>query len=338
MNGRSSRRRFVQGVGAASAVLLAGCGRLLWPGQTPSASRVPRIGMLWPTHEAYPRNNNEAFAQGLQELGYVEGHNILIERRYAEGQAARLPELVAELIHLPVDLIVAAGVLSIRAARDMTATLPIVMVIANEPVREGLVASLARPGGNVTGLSQMNVQLTGKQLELLKDMVPGLSRVALLWDPTIPGRAYELQEVEAAAQALGLRVQALEARTPEELEAAFAAAATGRTDGLLLQNSALNTVHLARIAEWAARNRLPTMSGFPEFAADGGLMGYGPDRADQWRRAATYVDKILKGTKPADLPVEQPMRFKFVINLKTAQMLGLTIPQQVLLQATEIIQ
>jgi putative tryptophan/tyrosine transport system substrate-binding protein len=331
---RLSRRQFVQGAGMAGLGLV-GCGRLPGPLQPPP--RVPRIGMLRPTNEAFPQNNDEAFAQGLQELGYVEGHNILIERRYAEGQAARLPELVAELIHLPVDLIVAGGTLSIRAARDATATLPIVMVIANEPVRQGLIASLARPGGNVTGLSQMNVQLTGKQLELLKDTVPGLSRVAFLWNPTVSHRAYELQESEAAAQALGLHAQPLEARTPEELEAAFAAAATGRADGLLLQNSALNSVHQARIAELAARLRLPTMSGFPEFAADGGLMGYGPDRADQWRRATIYVDKILKGAPPADLPVEQPMRFKFVINLKTAQMLGLPIPPHVLAQTTEVI-
>jgi putative ABC transport system substrate-binding protein len=331
-----ARRHFVRGAGLAGLGLLAGCG---WPpGQLQPPPRVPRIGILRPTDEAFPQNNDEAFAQGLQELGYVEGHNILIERRYAEGQATRLPALVAELIHLPVNLLVVGGTLAIRAAKDATDTLPIVMVIANEPVRQGLVASLARPGGNLTGLSQMNVQLTGKQLELLKDTVPGLSRVAFLWNPTIPDRAYELPESEAVAQALGLRVHPLEARTPEELEAAFAAAATRRADGLLLQNSALNSVHQARIAELAAQSHLPTMSGFPEFAADGGLMGYGPTRADQWRRAAAYVDKILKGARPADLPVEQPMRFKFIINLRTAQVLGLTIPPHVLLQATEVIQ
>jgi putative ABC transport system substrate-binding protein len=290
------------------------------------------------TNEVAQQGNSEAFAQGLQELGYVEGHNILIERRYAEGQVSRYPELVAELIQLPVDLIVAVGTLAIRAAKDATDTIPIVMVIANEPVRQGFVASFARPGGNLTGLTQINVQLTGKHLQLLKETAPGLSRVAFLWNPAIPDRAYELQETEAAAQALALRVQPLEARTPEELEAAFDAAASGRSDGLLLQNSALHFAHQARIAALAARNHLPAMSGFPEFAAAGGLMGYGPNLADQFRRAASYVDKILKGTKPADLPVEQPMRFDFVVNMKTAQALGITFPNEIMLQVTEVIQ
>jgi putative ABC transport system substrate-binding protein len=331
-----TRRRIVQGVGAVGLALVAGCGRLPWQAQPPP--KVSRIGVLRPTSEAFPQNNDEAFAQGLQELGYVEGHNLLIERRYAEGQPARLPELAAELIHLPVELLVAGGTLAIRAAKDATDTIPIVMVLANEPVRQGFVESLARPGGNLTGLSQLNVLLTGKHLALLKETVPGLARVAFLWNPAIPDRAYELQETEAAAQAQGLRVHPLEARRPEELEAGFAAAAMGRADALLLQNNGLNADHQARIAELAVQSRLPTMSGFPEFAADGGLMGYGPNRADQFRQAARYVDKILKGTKPADLPVEQPTTFDFAINLQTARALGLTIPPQVLAQATEVIQ
>jgi putative tryptophan/tyrosine transport system substrate-binding protein len=331
-----SRRRFVQGAGAAGLGLLARCGRLL--GQAAAPPRVPRIGMIRSSNAASLQGQDEAFARGLQELGYVEGHNVVVERRDADEQVARLPELVAELIQLPVDLIVAAGTQAIRAAKDATDTVPIIMVIANEPVRQGFVASLARPGGNVTGLTQINVQLTGKQLELLKDTVPGLSRVGFLWNPAIPDRGYELQATEAAAQALGVRVHPLEARTAEELEVAFAAAVTEPPGALLVQNSALSDVHQIQIAELAARKRLPTMSGFPEFAANGGLMGHGPNRADQFRRAATYVDKILKGTKPVDLPVEQPMRFDFVINLKTARTLGLTIPQHVLLQATDVIQ
>jgi putative ABC transport system substrate-binding protein len=313
---------------------VAGCGRLPWQ----AAPRVPQIGILWSADEGGRQGDQEAFAQGMKELGCVEGHNILIERRYAEGQVSRFPELVAELIRLPVDLIVVGGTLPIRAAKDVTDTVPIVFVVANEPVRQGLVASLARPGGNLTGLTQLNVLLTGKYLELLKATVPGLSRVGFLWNPAIPDRAYELQETEAAAQALALGVHPLEARTPEELEAAFEAAAAGRLDGLLLQNSALSSRNLARIADLAAQNLLPTMSGYPEFAAAGGLMGYGPDRTDQYRRAATYVDKILKGAKPGDLPVEQPMRFDFVVNLKTAQALGITFPNEILLQVTEVIQ
>jgi putative ABC transport system substrate-binding protein len=328
-----SRRRLAQGAGVAGLGLLAGCGR--WPGQAQPA-RVPRIGVLRSNPEqlgvtgAFPQDQEAAFVQGLRELGYAEGHNIHIERRYAEG--------VAELIQLPVDVILAAGTLAIRAAKDATDTIPIVMVIANDPVQQGFVASLARPGGNLTGLGDLGAQLQGKRLEVLKDTVPGLVRVAFLWNPAISDRAYERQETEAAAQALALRLHPLAARTPEELEAAFAAAATEPPEALLLQNSALISGHQARIAELAARSRLATMAGVPDFAANGGLMGYGPNRADQWRRAAYYVDKILRGTPPAELPVEQPMRIDFAINLKTAQALGLTIPQHVLLQATEIIQ
>jgi putative tryptophan/tyrosine transport system substrate-binding protein len=323
-----SRRRFVRRVGVAGLGLLAACGRL--PGQAQLPPRIARIGVVRATNEAFQQEQGEAFAQSLGELGYVEGRNLLIERRYADA--------IAELIQPPVDLIVAAGTLAIRAAKDATGTIPIVMVLASEPVRQGFVASLARPGGNLTGLSVINVELTGKKLDLLKDTLPGLTRVGFLWNPAVPDRAYELQEIETAAQALALRMQLLEARTLEDLDAAFAAAAAGQADALVLQNNALNAVHQARIAELAAQHRLPALSGFPEFAANGGLMGYGPNRADQWRRAASYVDKILKGAKPTDLPVEQPMRFDFVINLQTAQALGLTIPQHVLLQATEVFQ
>jgi len=327
---RLSRRQFV--AGAAGAGLLAGCGRLPWQVQP---AKVPRIGMLGTANEVEAQ---VTFTHSLQEFGYVEGQNLLVERRFADEQDARLPALVAELVSLRVDLIVAAGTLAIRAARDATDTIPIVMVIANEPVRQGFVASFARPGGNLTGLTQLNVLLTGKHLEFLKETVPGLSRVAYLWNPAIPDRAYELQETEDAAQALALLVHPLEARTTEELEIAFEAAATVRPDGLLLQNSAVTSVHLARIAELAAQYRLPTISGFPEFAAAGGLMAYGPSRIDQFRRAAYYVDRILKGTKPADLPVEQPMTFDFVVNMKTAQALGITFPNEIMLQVTEVVQ
>jgi putative tryptophan/tyrosine transport system substrate-binding protein len=331
---RVSRRAFLAGAGGLG--LVAGCGRLPWQAPPPT----PRVGYLAAISatDAVEVGRVDAFVQGLQGLGYIEGHNILIERRYAEGQASRLPELLAELIPLPVNLIVAGGTIAIRAAKDATDTLPIVMVIANEPVRQGLVASLARPGGNLTGLTQMNVQLTGKHLELLKLTVPALSRVGFLWNSAIPDRDYELQETEVAAQALALSVHPLEARTQDDLEAAVEAAVSGRLDGLLLQNNILSAAHHARIAELAARSRLPVISGFPEFAAAGGLMGYGPNLNDMYRRAAYYVDRILKGAKPADLPIEQPMTFDFVVNLKTAAALGITFPNEIMLQVTEVIQ
>jgi putative ABC transport system substrate-binding protein len=331
-----TRRQLVQGVGVAGLGLLAGCGRLPWQAEPPA--RVHRIGFL---RGSEGDNEYAAFEQGLQELGYVEGHNILIERRHAAGQPARHPELVAELLHLPVELLVVGGTAATRAAAEATDTIPIVMGATNDPVRQGFIASLARPGGNLTGLTALNAQLIGKQLELLKDTVPGLARVGYLWNPAIPDRAYELQETEAAAQSLGLRVHPLEARTAEELEGAFAAAATGRVAAVFLQNGPVisgSPLHRARIVELAARHRLPTMAGYPEFAADGGLLGHGPNRAHQWRRAAYYVDRILKGAKPADLPVEQPMRFDFVVNMKTARELGITIPHEVALQITEVIE
>jgi putative tryptophan/tyrosine transport system substrate-binding protein len=330
---RLSRRKFAVGAGAAALGLLAGCGRLPWQAEPPA--RVPRIGFL---RGSEGDNMYAAFEQGLQELGYVEGHNILIERRDAAGQPARHPELVAELLHLPVELLVVGGTAATRAAAEATDTIPIVMGATNDPVRQGFIASLARPGGNLTGLTQMNVQLTGKQLELLKDTVPGLARVGFLWNPALLDRAYELEETGTAAQALALRVHSLEARTLEELEGAFAAAATERVDAVFLQNGPLISGHRARIAELAIRHRLPTMAGYPEFAADGGLLGHGPNRAAQWRRAAYYVDRILKGAKPADLPVEQPMTFDFVVNMKTARELGITFPPEILLQVTEVIQ
>ncbi|HZR99789.1 MAG TPA: ABC transporter substrate-binding protein [Chloroflexota bacterium] len=319
-----SRRAILRATGVVGLGLLAGCGRL--PGQT---TQIPRIGVLRATNEAFLQEPGEAFTQALQELGYVEGRTIIIERRPADG--------VADLLQPPVDVIVAAGTLAIRVARDATSTIPIIMVLASEPVRQGFVASLARPGGNLTGLSVLNVQLTGKKLELLRDTVPAISTVAFLWNPAIPDRAYELEELDAATQALALRALPVEARAPEDLDGAIAAAARTQPGALLLQNSALNAVHQARIADLAARHSLATMSGFPEFPSQGGLMGYGPNRAGQWRQAAGYVDRILKGTKPADLPVEQPREFEFVINLQTARALGLTIPQHVLLQATEVI-
>jgi putative ABC transport system substrate-binding protein len=332
---RPGRRRFLRaGTVLASLGLLAGCGALASP--PPAPKKVPRIGWLG-IGPGVPAQD-EAFRQGLGDLGYVEGRNILIEQRRAERSPDELPDVAAELVRLPADLIVAAGGATIPAAMQATTRIPIVMVLASDPVQSGYVASLARPGGNVTGLSQITSQLSAKRLELLKEAVPGLREVGFLWNPDIPGRGSELAETEAAGRALGLRVRAMTARTPQELEAAFAAAAADPPDGIYLQNNFLINPNQGRLAEWAARSRLPTIYGIREFAEAGGLMAYGPNQPDMFRRAAAFVDKILKGASPAELPVEQPAKFDLVINLKTAQAIGLAIPPSVLQQATELVQ
>ncbi|HYU20152.1 MAG TPA: ABC transporter substrate-binding protein [Chloroflexota bacterium] len=239
---------------------------------------------------------------------------------------------------LPVDLIVVVGTAPARAARDATNTIPIVFARSDDPVRFGLVSSLARPGGNATGLTTISTQLIGKRLELLKEALPGVSRVGVLWNPAIVERTSEFPDVEAAAQMLGLQVVSLEAREASELQAAFEAAIRQQADVIFTLDNALLSVHSAELAGLTTKHRLPMMSANRDYAAVGGLMSYGPDYLEQYRRAATYVNKILKGAKPADLPVEQPTKFEFVINLKTAQALGLTLPQSILLQATEVIQ
>jgi putative tryptophan/tyrosine transport system substrate-binding protein len=297
--------------------------------------KVSRIGIIYDGSGS--PSGWAGFTAALRELGYADGLDIIIERRPFEAPDSELTAYAAELVALPVDLLVVSGAQAIQAAMDATNTIPIVMSIASDPVPQDFVASLTRPGGNLTGLRQADLQLTRKQLELLKDTVPGLTRVAILWNPAIRDRAHEVQETEAAAQILGLRVQSLEARNLEELETAVEAAAAGAAGALLLQTSSLHSRGHARIIELAAQNRLPTLSGYAEFVADGGLMAYGPSLGASNRRAASFVDKILKGAKPVDLPVEQPMRFDFVINLQTAHGLGLTIPPHVLSQATELI-
>jgi len=275
----------------------------------------------------------KALRQGLRELGYIEGQNLVIEDRYAEGKAERLPELVAELVSLKVDIIVAAGTPPPLAAKRATKTIPIVMTSAGDPVGSGLVDSLARPGGNVTGMS-----LTGKRLQLLKNIIPSISRVAVLWNASNPIAALNMKEAEAAARTLGLRVQSLEVHGPEDMESTLPAAISGRAGALFALDDPLLFQYRQRIVDFAARNRLPASAFFKEFAHAGGLMTFGPDLAASGRRAASFVDKILKGAKPADLPVEQPTKFELVINLKTAKALGLTIPQSLLVRADEIIQ
>ena len=305
------------------------------------AAKVARIGYLEGNLAANP-HLREAFRQGLRDLGYVEGRNVVIEYRSAEGKFERFPALAAELVALKVDVIVAAqGTLGALAAKQATSTLPIVFVTAVDPVTSGLVTSLARPGGNVTGLSILAPELVGKRLEQLTQAVPGVSRVAVLWHPGGQGERTEkdtLKAAEVAARALGVRLQFVEARGPEDFDRAFSDMTRARAGALNVLPSGLFNIERRRLADLAAKNRLPAVYPQRDYVDAGGLMSYGPNFADMFRRAATYVDKILKGTKPADLPVEQPAKFELVINLKTAKALGLTIPQSVLGRADHVVE
>jgi putative ABC transport system substrate-binding protein len=278
-----------------------------------------------------------SFEQGLHSLGYIEGRNVVIEYRYAEGKADRLPALAAELVGLQVDVIVAASTPGVLAAKKATSTIPIVFVSVGDPVASGFVASLARPGGNVTGLTNFSPELSGKRVELLKEAVPNISRVAFLSNPANPVQGLQWKETQAAAQALGLHLQSLEVRSSNDLDSALQAASRERSQALIPATDALIDTHLKRIVEFAAKNRLPAMYGAPEVVDAGGLMSYAPNYTYHYRRAAFYVDKILKGAKAAELPVEQPTNFEFIINLKTAKALNLTIPQSVLYRADKII-
>jgi putative ABC transport system substrate-binding protein len=305
------------------------------------AAKVARIGYLAPNLADSPRLR-EAFLQGLRDLDYVEGRNVVIEIRDAEGKLERLPALAAELVALKVDVIFAGGGTRFAlAAKQATRTLPIVFAAVGDPVTSGLVTSIARPGGNVTGLSTLSPELTSKWLELLKQAVPGVSRVAFLWQPGALGERTEqdiLTRADAAARALGVRLQVVEARGPADVDRAFSDMIRARADALTVFGSAIFFNQRRRLVDLAAKNRLPAVYQWREFVDAGDLMSYGPDLADMWRRAATYVDKILKGAKPADLPVEQPTKFELVINLKTAKALGLTIPQSLLGRADGVIQ
>jgi putative ABC transport system substrate-binding protein len=303
-------------------------------------AKVPRIGYLAVDRAAGP-HLIEAFRQGLRDLGYVEGSNVVIEYRDAEGKFERLPALAAELVALKVDVIVAGGTPLILAAKQATRTLPIVFAAASDPVTDGLVTSLARPGGNVTGLSNIAPELVGKRLELLKQAVPGVSRVAVLWQPGATGERTEkdmLKGAEVAARALGVRLQVVEARGPADFDRAFSDMTRARADALTVLPSVMFITERRRLVDLAAKNRLPAVYPSREYVDVGGLMAYGPHVADLFRRAATYVDKILKGAKPGDLPIEQPTKFELVINLKTAKALGLTIPPSLLARADEVIQ
>ncbi|PYV94053.1 MAG: ABC transporter substrate-binding protein [Acidobacteria bacterium] len=319
--------------GALCAMLLA----LRFPAEAQQPTKIPRIGYLAAISLSTLAARTEAFRQGLRELGYVEGKNIVIEWRSAEGKADRLPALAAELVRLKVDIIVTAGPPLTRAAKEATTTIPIVMAQDPDPVGNGFVASLARPGGNITGLATLAPELSGKQLELLKEVVPKLSRVAVLGTSTQPGNAQALREVELAAGAFGVKLQYLDVLATKDIETAFRAASTRRADAVLVLASTVAASHRTEIAELAIKSHLPAIYYRSEFVEDGGLMSYGASFTDMDRRAATYVDKILKGAKPADLPVEQPKKFELVINLKTAKQIGLTIPPNVLARADRVI-
>jgi putative ABC transport system substrate-binding protein len=305
--------------------------------QAQQAGKIPRIGYLTGATRDGQAARIEAFRQGLRELGYVEGKNIVIEYRYAEGKLDRLPALAAELVRLKVDVIVTGGGVITRAAKEATVTIPIVMTNDSDPVASGFVASLARPGGNITGLSTFAPELSGKQLELLKETIPKLSRVAVFGTSNNPDNAQVLREVELAAGAFGVKLQYLEVREPKDIETVFRAASKGRADAALVLPSSIFNSHRTQVVELAVKSRLPAIYNHSQYVVDGGLMTYGASINDLDRRAATYVDKILKGRTPADLPVEQPMKFEFIVNLKAAKQIGLTVPPNVLVRADRVI-
>ena len=299
--------------------------------------KLARLGLLGATSAATEKDRIDAFRQGMRELGYIEGKNIVIEWRFADGKFDRLPDLAAELARLPVDAIVTTGSTSTRAAKKSTTTIPIVMTNENDPVGNGFVVSLARPAGNITGLSNLAPELSGKQLELLKEVVARLSRVAVFGTSTSGGNALVLRETELASGALAVKLQYLDILSPADIDAAFQAARNARAEAIIALASPVLTSHRKHLVEITLKNRLPAVYDRREFVEAGGLMTYTVSSTDLFRRSAKYVDKVLKGTKPADLPVEQPTKFELVINLKTAKQIGLTIPPNVLARADRVI-
>jgi len=309
------------------------------PAEAQQAAKVPRIGYVVTSGD--PNNPGyavEAFRQGLRDLLYIEGNNIVVEYRYLEGKIDQAPRRVAELVQLKVDLLVVSGFTPVRAAKEATKSIPIVMVTTQDPVATGLVDSLARPGGNITGLTTLSRDLSGKRLELLKEVVPRISRLAFLWNADERGAAIGLKEYDAVAQALKIQIQSLGVRAPNpDFEGAFRAAVKERASALITISGTLMSRNAKPIADLAIKNRLPTMYERPQYVEAGGLMSYSADNYESFRRAATYVDKILKGANPATLPVERPTKFQLVINIKAAKQIGITIPPEVLYQATKVI-
>jgi putative tryptophan/tyrosine transport system substrate-binding protein len=320
-------------------ITLLGGAAVAWPlaagAQQPG--KAYRIGLFNAGSEP-PSELRSVIPDALRELGWIEGKNVIFERRYAENRLERLHEFAAELVRLNVDVIVATGTLAPLAAKLATTTIPIVMTTAGDPLGTGLVASLARPGGNVTGMSLMVPDVGGKRLELLKELLPRVSRVAVLWNKANPYPALVFKETQDAGQTLGIQVQSLEVRGPNDFDGAFEAARRQHLDALITIEDPLTLDYRNQIADFAAGHQLPTLHGLSEFAAAGGLMSYGANRVDLFRRAAGYVDKILRGANPADLPVQQPTKFELVINLKTAKALGLTVPDKLLVAADEVIE
>jgi putative ABC transport system substrate-binding protein len=318
---------------AVGAMLFALCASA----QAQQPKKVPRIVYLSASSGSANAARYEAFRQGLRDLGYVEGKNIVVEWRHAEGKPDHFPGLAAELVRRKVDVIVSSGSITTRPAKEATSTIPIVMTQDPDPIGNGFVESLARPGGNITGLSNLNRELSGKRLDIMKEVVPKLSRVAVFGTSTQPGHAQALRETELAAGAVGVKLQYLDVLDPKNIESAFRAAGKERAQAVLGLGGSVMNSHRSQVVELASKVRLPAMYSIREYVEDGGLMSYGVSLTDLDRRAATYVDKILKGAKPADLPVEQPTKFEFIINLKTAKQIGLTIPPNVLARADKVI-
>jgi putative ABC transport system substrate-binding protein len=333
---RKSKIKNLKSAGIIAIVLaIAVCGAVASAQQT---NKVPRIGFLNASSVSSVASRIEGFRQGLRELGYVEGKNLVVEYRHAEGKQDRLSALANELVRLGVEIIVAGGTSSAKAAKSAAETIPIVMTNVSDPVALGFAATLSHPGGNVTGLSTLAPELSGKRLELLKETVPKLARVTVVGDSTNPGNAQALRETELAAGAFGVQLQSyLEVRDARDVETAFRAATKARSDAVLALTSAVLFSRRTQVADLAVKYRLPVVYGQPEYVEAGGVMSYGANIADLYRRSASYVDKILKGAKPADLPVEQPTKFELVINLKAAKQIGLTIPPNVLARADRVI-
>jgi len=335
-NRKSKIQNLKSAVVFAIGITFAMCGAVA---EAQQPTKVPRLGYLAGASLSIISARIDAFRQGLRALGYVEGKNIVIEWRSSEGKEDRLPALAAELVRLKVDIIVTTGPIPTRSAKEATSTIPIVMAQDPDPIGSGFVASLARPGGNITGLSTLAPELSGKRLEILREVVPKLSRVAVLGFSTQPGNAQMLREVELVAKAFGVKLQYLDLLDPKDIETVFRAVSKGRANGvLMLAPGAVTGTHRKAIAEHAVKSRLPVIYHAPVYVEAGGLMSYGVSFIDLDRRAATYVDKILKGRTPADLPVEQPMKFDFVVNLNAAKKIGLTIPPNVLVRANKVIQ
>jgi putative ABC transport system substrate-binding protein len=333
-----TRRQFVVRAGAANLALVAACGRLPFQDQAQQPKKIPRIGYMAAVSASADAPRLEAFRQGLRGLGYIEGQNLIIDYRHQDRAFERLPEIAAELVSLEPDVLVVVTTNAAQAAKKVATITPIVFMGVTDPIAAGLVESLPRPGGNTTGITNMAAILTGKRLELLKETVPYISRVAVLWDPQAPGSVPQWEESQSPARELGLQLYSMEVSSADKYEAAFREAVEAGSTAVWVTLNPLANSNQKLIADLAISNRLPSLCAREDYSENGCLMAYGPGYANEGRDGARYVDRILRGAKPADLPVEQPMTFEFVVNLKTAQALDITFPQEIMLQVTEVIQ